>query len=647
MMEEDNRYVNNQNYYNVQNNPFDYLNNYQYKEVKPKKNKIIIPIILSILVISIFFFLSFLFSNSGDKKRTIMIYMVGSDLESKSKQGTFSLADITRSNIDLRHNNIILMVGGSEKWHNFVNKDEIGIYELTSSGFVKKKQMPVESMGSDSTLEKFLDYSYEEYPAEKYDMIFWNHGLGAIGIEQDELSKDFLTINELNNAFRNSPFSKEKLELTIFYNCLASNLHIANIMKNYSNYMVASEEIFYLSKSLNRLDFLENIKTSDTAYDIGYHFIKKSDQVVNEYNNNHIVKIDSTLSIIDLNEVDELNTKLNNFIKTINLDDNYYDISYYRRNTHTYGISQTYDYDTVDLYDLVSSLGKITNSNLTNDVLSQISETIKYTSNFNDYSNGISVYFPYFGKDSSIETHLLMFSKIFNDDYYKFINNFYEVRSGNKQIRKGNKDYNKLTNEIKTEDGYITLLLSDKEKESFEQANIYLFKKNGNKYELLLEQDNIEHIGNKVLFSPIYNKVLRVNNNNFSYSNDTAYGRVADDNDLLDVKFNIFVNSHGFDDIKGIKINEVILDSKEYISSSIVELDDYNKVAFAKELYNLYKDGIFNEDFKETRELEYITFDKEGLDISLVNNSSNGYYALIEVKDINGDLYYSNLKLIK
>ena len=271
----------------------------------------ILPFVIFLVIIGAFVGYFIAINSQPKKERTFMIYMVGSDLESKSKQGTFSLSDIVGENIDLQNNNVVLIAGGASKWHNFVNPEEIGIYVLTRDGFKKKKKLPVQSMGSSDVLEEFLKYAHDNYRANKYDMIFWNHGLGAIGIEQDELAKDFLTISELDNAFKNSVFAKDKLELTIFYNCLASNLHIANIMKNYSDYMVASEEIFYLSKILNRLNFLEDVKKDDSAYDIAKTFVDQSDKVVSQYNNNHTSKIDSTLSIIDLSKIDSLNNKLN------------------------------------------------------------------------------------------------------------------------------------------------------------------------------------------------------------------------------------------------------------------------------------------------------------------------------------------------
>ena len=62
--------------------------------------------------------------------RTIMIYMVGSDLESENKIATYDLDDVNPDNIDLENNNVLLIVGGSTKWHNYVSEDEVAIYKF-------------------------------------------------------------------------------------------------------------------------------------------------------------------------------------------------------------------------------------------------------------------------------------------------------------------------------------------------------------------------------------------------------------------------------------------------------------------------------------------------------------------------------------
>ena len=489
-------------------------------------------------------------------------------------------------------------------------------------------------MGSSDTLESFLKYAYENYPSEKYDMIFWNHGLGAIGIEQDEVSKDFLSINELDKAFSNSVFKDEKLELTIFYNCLASNLHIANIMKSYSDYMVASEEILYLSKNLNRLNFLENVEPDNTAYDIGYLFVEQSDKVVENYNSTHTKEIDSTLSIIDLSKIDTLKEKLNDYIKTVSIKNYYYAISNLRRKMHTYGITQTYDYDTVDLYELVESLGEITNTKTNSiGVLKAINDVVAYTSNLNDYSNGLSIYFPYFGSDTAIETHLSMFEKISNDNYFNFINNFYQIRSGTKRSRT---NISMLTNHITKENDSLNIELTEEEKKQYQDANIYIFKKiDDTKYELLTKSNDLKVDGNRLSFTN--NKLLKINDTTVTYdsSNKMAFGKLYDKDESMDVKYSIDSN----------KVSEVILNSNNYISSGIVEYDDYNDISFSKIKYTLFENGIINEDWKSTAEKEEIKISKNELKINTENNTGD-YFVLIEMYDIYNDTYYSNLEYI-
>ena len=579
----------------------------------------------------------FLFNSSKKKTRTFMIYMVGSDLESNSKQGTFSITDIIDGNINLSDNSVLLMVGGAKKWHNFVSSEEIGVYELKSSGFKKVKSFPVSSMGSDEMLEMFLNYSYDNYKSKYYDLIFWNHGLGAMGIEQDELSNDYITLQEMDNAFMNSRFKDEKLELTIFYNCLSSNLHIANVMKNYSNYMVASEEVFYLSKILNRLNFLGNIKNNSSAYDIGYEFIKQSDKVMNSYNSTHTTKLDSTLSIIDLGKIDNLNNKLNNLVSKIDLLDNYYSISSMRRRAHTYGRSQATDYDTVDLYSLVESLGSITNTNV-NDILQSIDDVVMYTSNLNEYSNGLSIYFPYFGSNKVINMHLNLFKKLWNDNYYQFINNFYEIRTGTIRARRDlSGTYNKLENNIVKSGNAISLELTSEEKENFESANIYIFEKNNDEYNLLLKSDKVNLEDNKLVFND--NRILNINGNNISLidENDNMYSYGLLGNNDLESNAKFYINNN--------EIANVVLNS-ETISNTLIDFNDYERLEFSKVKYKLLEDGEFNEYFKDTETKENVEIEKDNLNISINDNNESEYYVLIEMFDIYNDSYYSKIERI-
>ncbi len=82
------------------------------------------------------------------------------------------------------------------------------------------------------------------YPAEQYDLILWNHGGGAFfGYGFDETTNDSLTLDELDQAFADSPFHDgNKLEFIGFDACLMANIETAHTLSPYANYMVASQE---------------------------------------------------------------------------------------------------------------------------------------------------------------------------------------------------------------------------------------------------------------------------------------------------------------------------------------------------------------------------------------------------------------------
>lgn len=642
----------NPNYYN---SSYEYQNNNRYNSYisgksitsSPKKKNYWKKITLSVIVVIAIVLCTLvgvkIYKNLNKKNRTVMIYMVGSDLESVSKQGTFSISDIGAEKIDLKNTNIIMMAGGAKVWHNdTVKADKIGIYELEENGFVLKKSFPIENMGSSKVLEQFLDYSYNNYPSDNYDIVFWNHGLGAIGLEHDEVADDFLSIKELDDAFKNSKFNKKKLELTIFFNCLSSNLQIAKVMKNYSEYMVASEEILYMSKALNRFGFLSKIKPDDNGYDIAHKFIKQSNKVVSEYNGTHRKKVDSTLSIIDLTKIDELDKNLNEFFDSIDVNKNYMDIANIRRSLYTYGNVQTTDYDVVDLYSLVEELMSLSNNKQKfSNLLKSIKKSIVYTSSLNSYSNGLSIYFPYYGSNKVIENHLNVFKSLWNDNYLSFVNDFYEIRSGINRAKRQNKEDINLKNNITYDNNFISIALTEKELKSFRDAKVYIFTKNNNRFDLLLKTNDIDLENNNLVFDS--SNLLKVNNNYVTLDNINnfkVYGSLNDDNNKVDV-----INYINVNDNKA-SIVESIFKTDGLVSPGILELDDYKSLSFYKYSYNLLEDGKINEYWKDTEEKEEIDANFENLDMSITNNDLNNYYVLIEVYDINNDVLYSELKEI-
>lgn len=612
------------------------VSNEEIPTIVKKKSKKPIFITLSIIIVVpllAFLLVNFVIgSNNKSKYRTFMIYMVGSDLESSGSMATFDLNDIYGSDIDLSENNVLLMVGGSKKWHNFVKEDEIGIYELTNSGFEKVKSYDLSSMGSVKTLSNFLDYSTDKYKSEKYDLIFWNHGLGAIGLEVDEVSDDYLNIMELQTVFEESKFAKEKLELVIFNNCMSGNIHFASIMKNYAEYMVASEEVMYVGAVIDRLNFLSDVKKSNNGYDIGMLYVNKSDESIRKINLSKNLNLDSTLSIIDLSKISDVEEKMNKYFNSIELDSNYRLISRLRRRAVTYGGSD-YSFDTVDLFTLSDLLSSYADSELKSELQNSINKAVVYNSSLNNYSKGIAVYFPYYGNEEYIESHLYAFDRLWNNDYLKFIHNFVDYSNGAKRANRAKSDDNilHLTNNITYDNNTINLELTNEEKDSFEIANVYVFQQEENNLKLLLKSDNYILEGNTLKFNNL--KMLKTSNNEVvssSYENGTykIKGLIDESDVIIKLQDNNGIGS----------INQVLIDSKDKPNGGLIDYE--NKII---NYYSINYNKEVNEEWDVKAEKSLIN--NVNNELTTVDCEVTYNYVLIEIKDNNNDTFYS--KIIK
>ena len=75
--------------------------------------------------------------NKKYDSRTIMIYLVGSNLESEVFSATADMSQVDPTQIDLSNTNILIYTGGTSFWRNYVRNDENAIYKLTANGFEK------------------------------------------------------------------------------------------------------------------------------------------------------------------------------------------------------------------------------------------------------------------------------------------------------------------------------------------------------------------------------------------------------------------------------------------------------------------------------------------------------------------------------
>lgn len=177
---------------------------------------------------------------------TIMIYMVGSDLESENGAASSDLAEIRAAGAALTRTNVLVLTGGSLQWQSDVAPDANTTYLLTEGRWETVASAEVRNMGEAETLSEFLRYGCTNYPAGRYALILWDHGGGPVeGYGYDERHAfDHLTLPEMRQAMQNSPFGsgKRRLAWIGFDACLMSSVETASVFTDYTDYMIASQE---------------------------------------------------------------------------------------------------------------------------------------------------------------------------------------------------------------------------------------------------------------------------------------------------------------------------------------------------------------------------------------------------------------------
>ena len=128
---------------------------------------------------------------SGDRaETTLMIYMIGSDLESEDGSASRDIDEILAA--DTSGINITLQTGGTKTWHNPYIKSGATQRHVIQNGKISlMEDMGNTSMVEPDTLSEFIKWSAKCYPADRNILVFWNHGGGSmLGFGVDEYHED-------------------------------------------------------------------------------------------------------------------------------------------------------------------------------------------------------------------------------------------------------------------------------------------------------------------------------------------------------------------------------------------------------------------------------------------------------------------------
>ncbi len=178
------------------------------------------------------------------KSATIMVYMNGSDLESKAGEATQDISEMLSSGIGDRVN-VIIQTMGTKKWQDY------GISSKTAQTYrIKDGELELlrDDLGqldctSKDTLSEFVAYCGKEFPADRYLFQFWDHGGGPVygfGFDEWQGAEESLTIAEISEAFNENP--DIHFDIIGMDCCIMADLETCYALAPYCKYTLLSED---------------------------------------------------------------------------------------------------------------------------------------------------------------------------------------------------------------------------------------------------------------------------------------------------------------------------------------------------------------------------------------------------------------------
>ena len=355
---------------------------------------------------------------------TIMVYMCGADLESRSGMASRDLQEMASAS--LNNINLIVYTGGASRWNNNIISNKVNqVYQVTGGG-VKRlvDNAGTGAMTDPNTLASFIKYCANNFPADRNELIFWDHGAGSVsgyGYDEKNPRAGSMSLAGINQALKAGGM---KFDFIGFDTCLMATMENGLMLSKYADYMVASEETepgygWYYTNWLNSFNRNRSMPTIEIGKQIVDDFVTTSAK--------NCPGQKATLSVVDLAELEyTAPDELSAFSKSISdliEKKEYKTISVARNSTREF--ATTSPMDQVDLVDLAENMGTAEGKSLSKTLRS----AIKYNRTSSNMSNayGLSIYFPY-RKISLVDSAVKNYSAIgLDDDYSKCIQEFASV----------------------------------------------------------------------------------------------------------------------------------------------------------------------------------------------------------------------------
>ena len=346
---------------------------------------------------------------------TMMVYVCGTDLESKNGMASSDIQEMAAAKYG-DNVNVIVYTGGCKQWRlDGISNQTNQIYQIKDGQMTRlEADMGNKVMTDPATLTEFIKYCSANFPANRNELIFWDHGGGSVsgfGYDEKNAKKGSMSLAGINQALKNSGM---KFDFIGFDACLMATAETALMLNNYADYLIASEETepgigWYYTNWLTKLG--EN--TSAPTVEIGKNIV---DDFVTQCGK-RCPGQKTTLSVIDLAEfANTVPSNLSSFANSVSSlmeKEEYKTVSDARNDTREFATSSKIDQ--VDLVHLAHNMKTDEGKQLAD----AIQKAVKYNRTSSNMTNayGVSIYFPY-KRTSYVDSACSTYDQIDMDDSY-------------------------------------------------------------------------------------------------------------------------------------------------------------------------------------------------------------------------------------
>lgn len=346
---------------------------------------------------------------------TIMVYMCGTDLESKYGMASADMEEMRAATYG-DNVNVVIFTGGCSKWKNSGISNSVNqIYQIKNGQIVRLvDDAGNKPMTDPDNLSSFIQYCSKNFPANRNELILWDHGGGSVsgyGYDEKNSRSGSMNLAGIDKALKNGGVT---FDFVGFDACLMATAETALMLNDHADYLIASEETepgigWYYTNWLTNLGKNTSASTLEIGKNIVDDFVAECGKKCRGQK--------TTLSVIDLAEfANTVPKNLSEFAKSVSTkisNNEYKDISDARYATREFAESSKIDQ--VDLVNLAENIG----TSEAKALAKSLKNAIKYNKTSSNMTNayGVSIYFPY-QRTSYVDSACNTYNQIGMDSEY-------------------------------------------------------------------------------------------------------------------------------------------------------------------------------------------------------------------------------------